>query len=258
MTAAEPREPVRRTSPHRVRRPVMTQTWAQMTFLHWRYDPDVVAPFLPSGIAPDVFDGSAWVGLLPFSMRDIRIAGVRAPYLGAFPETNVRTYGVDRDGRRGIVFLSLDAARLVPVAVARAAYRLPYLWSAMDVRADRGTVTYTCRRLVPRSGGASSRITVRVGAPIPDPSPLDVCLTASWRLHVRWWGPTASVPVEHPPWPLRRAEPVELRDQLVVAAGLPAPAGDPYALYSPGVSVRIGSLHRHAHDRAENTRKAAR
>jgi len=245
-----PVEPVRRTSSHRIGPPLMTQTWASMTFLHWRYEPDAVARFLPAGIVPDVFDGSAWVGLLPFAMRDVQVLAVRVPYLSRFPETNVRTYGVDPGGRRGIAFRSLDAARLLPVAVARAGYRLPYAWSAMSVHADDGTVDFACQRLLPRSGGATSRIRVRIGAPIAEPSPLEDSLTARWRLHVRWWGRTASVPAEHPPWPLHHAEVLELRDDLLAAGGFPAPVGDPHVLYSPGVPVRIGTLRLLDQDRA--------
>jgi len=68
------------------------------------------------------------------------------PYLGTFCETNVRTYSVDGQGRRGVVFLSLDAARLAPVIVGRAT-GLPYLWSRMRItRAHDGAIAYTSRR----------------------------------------------------------------------------------------------------------------
>lgn len=234
-------EPVTATAPHEVRHAVMTQGWRSMTFLHWRCDPAVVRPFLPPGIEPDVFDGAAWFGLLPFVMRDVRVYGLRAPYVSTFPETNVRTYGVDRAGRRGIVFLSLDAARAMPVAVARAAYRLPYVWSSMRVRRDvPDEIEYSSTRLLPRSGGATSHVRVRVGAAIDEPSRLEVFLTARWWLHVRCWGQTVRIPASHEPWPLHRATVLTLDDQLVPADGLPAPDDPPHVLFSPGVTARIG------------------
>ncbi|HEU0087790.1 MAG TPA: DUF2071 domain-containing protein, partial [Pseudonocardiaceae bacterium] len=51
----------------------------------------------------------------------VRILGTPPlPYLSGFPETNVRLYAVDPDsGRRGVVFRSLEAARLLPVLAAR-------------------------------------------------------------------------------------------------------------------------------------------
>ena len=117
--------------PFTVDKPVMRQRWERLTFLHWAYDPDVVQRLLPPGLTVDTFDGAAWVGLVPFFMR-VHTPGDRGvPWVSNFCETNVRTYARDREGRAGIWFLSLDAARLGAVAVARASYRLPYFWSSM-------------------------------------------------------------------------------------------------------------------------------
>ncbi len=117
--------------PFTVDKPVMRQRWEQLTFLHWSYDPAVVQRLLPDSLTVDTFGGAAWVGLVPFFMR-VHTPGDRgAPWASNFCETNVRTYALDREGRAGIWFLSLDAARLGAVAVARASYRLPYFWSSM-------------------------------------------------------------------------------------------------------------------------------
>jgi uncharacterized protein YqjF (DUF2071 family) len=40
-------------------RPVMNQSWRALTFLHWRYEPDVIRRALPTGLTLDTFDGSA-------------------------------------------------------------------------------------------------------------------------------------------------------------------------------------------------------
>jgi uncharacterized protein YqjF (DUF2071 family) len=160
------------------------------------------------------------------------------PYLGTFAETNVRLYSVDDQGRRGVVFRSLDAARLLPVLVARLAVRLPYVWSAMRIERGHGVLTYTCRR---RSTGTASRVTVRVGSPIAEPSALESFLTARWGLHVSWYGRTLYVPNEHPTWPLYTAELLDLDDQLLAAAGFPVTDQSPVSVLStPGVAVRFG------------------
>jgi uncharacterized protein YqjF (DUF2071 family) len=113
---------------------VMRQTWNDVSFLHWRYDPAVVRPLLPRGLELDVCDGAAWVGLVPFY-----ISGLRP--LSDFPETNVRTYATDRTGKSGVWFFSLDAARLLAVVGARAGYALPYFWARMRVTCDGATAT---------------------------------------------------------------------------------------------------------------------
>ena len=52
-----------------VMRPVMLNRWESLTFLHWRYQPEVVQRLLPPGLTVDTFDGSAWVALVPFVLR---------------------------------------------------------------------------------------------------------------------------------------------------------------------------------------------
>ena len=113
--------------PFTVDKPVMRQRWERLTFLHWSYDPDAVQRLLPGGLTVDTFGGAAWVGLVPFFMRVHTPGDHGAPWVSNFCETNVRTYALDREGRPGIWFLSLDAARLGAVAVARASYQLPVL-----------------------------------------------------------------------------------------------------------------------------------
>src|SRR5512142_728880 len=106
---------------------VMRQSWNDVSFLHWRYEPEAVRPLVPRGLELDVFDGSAWVGLVPFHITGLTApAASSIPYLSNFPETNVRTYATDRTGKAGVWFFSLDAARLLAVIGARAGYALPY------------------------------------------------------------------------------------------------------------------------------------
>src|SRR5215211_2195923 len=103
-------------TPPRVARPVMYHEWRRIVFAHWRYPAEVVRPLLPAGLQVETFDGTAWVGLVPFLMDRVRAPGVPAlPWLSRFPETNVRTYVRDGGGRTGIWFFSLDAARLPAV-----------------------------------------------------------------------------------------------------------------------------------------------
>ena len=55
--------------PEPVTRPMMLQRWECLTFLHWPLDPSEVARRLPPGLTVDAFNGSAWVGLVPFFMQ---------------------------------------------------------------------------------------------------------------------------------------------------------------------------------------------
>ncbi|MFJ3175797.1 YqjF family protein [Streptomyces roseus] len=239
-SAAVP-EPISADPPFTTDRPLLTQHWLDLAFVHWAADPADVTPLLPAGTVADVLDGVTYVGLVAFRMHRIgwlRLPGI--PYLGSFPETNVRLYSVDAQGRRGVVFRSLDASRLLPVAVGRAVFRLPYVWSRMRIRHDGDTVTYTSSRRLPGPRGAHSRIAVRIGERLAEPSALEHFLTARWGMHTQAFGRPVYLPNSHPRWPLHRAELLDCREDLVTAAGLPAPAGPPVSvLYSPGVAVRF-------------------
>lgn len=234
------------TCPLSVERRAMVMRWDRLTFLHWRYDPAVVQALLPPGLEVDTFDGSAWVGLVPFLMEVRLPFGPAVPWLSHFCETNVRTYVRAPDGTTGVWFLSLDAARFLAVATARTTYRLPYLWSAMSLEETGGSVgnvaTYRNRRRWPGPKGAASTVSVRVGeqyAP-EELGDLDHFLTARWRLYshrargLRW------APAQHDPWALHRAEVLDLHDELVTVTGLPAPVGEPLVHWSPGVEVTVG------------------
>ncbi|MER5334608.1 DUF2071 domain-containing protein [Micromonospora sp. NPDC002717] len=235
-------EPVECAPEQAFPRAILRQRWEDLTFLHWAVAPELVAPLLPTGTRPDTLDGLSYVGLIGFRMVGLGLGcGPGVPYLGSFWETNVRLYSVDGTGRRAVVFRSLDASRLLMVLAARATLRLPYMWSAMRLDREGDRRTYRCRRRWPGPRGAASRMVVRVGGAIAEPTPLEHFVTARWGLHTRAYGRTRHLPNWHPRWPLHRAELLHLDDELVTAAGLPAPTGPPAsALYSPGVPVRFG------------------
>jgi uncharacterized protein len=215
----------------------MFQGWDRLTFLHWRYPPDIVRGFLPRGIELDIFDRSAWIGLTPFLLTRLRAPGLPAlPWISQFPEMNLRTYVRGLDGERGIWFFSLEADRLAAVAGARLSYGLPYRWARMKVAFDSERIEYVSRR---HFGPGRAAITVQTGSPII-PGEREDFLTARFRLYTKLAGRLAFAEVEHPPWPLRSASVMRLEQDLIECAGLPKPAGDPLAHFSPGVYVRVG------------------
>jgi uncharacterized protein YqjF (DUF2071 family) len=230
--------------PEPVARPVMLQTWSALTYLHWPYEPAAVQRILPDGLVPDTHDGTAWVGLIPFHMEHIRTPGLPRgiPWIGTFPETNVRTYVVGPDGVPGVWFCSLDITRLGAVLVSWATYRIPYMWSKMTYAPVGDFRSYRSRRRWPGPRRAGSEVVVEVGAEIPptEQSELDHFLTARWGLWSQTKRGPRYAPVDHPTWPLHHAHLHHLRQDLIEAAGLPAPSGEPHLLYSPGVDVRIG------------------
>ncbi|WP_214416147.1 YqjF family protein [Sphaerisporangium fuscum] len=227
----------------RVERPVMYQRWAEVAFVHWRYPVSVLQALVPEGLTVETYDGVAYVGFTPLLMTDVRVPGVPAlPWISEFPETNVRTYVRDAQGRSGLWFLSLDAGRLPAMLGGRAGYWLPYYWSDMSVDVEGERRRYRCRRLWPGTTGARGDADVDFGAPLTEAERdgLVDFLTERYRLFSVVAGRLATAEVEHRRWPLHHARPAEVNPGLLQADGLPAPDHDPLVHASPGVKVRIG------------------
>lgn len=125
----------------------MHQTWRDLLFLHWRVEPERIQRTLPAGLFVDVHDGAAWIGIVPFFMRDIRPRWCPwVPGFSAFLELNVRTYVYDAAGTPGIWFYSLDCNQSLAVWGARTFYHLPYRHARMAAPATPdGTIAYSSR-----------------------------------------------------------------------------------------------------------------
>ena len=227
--------------PKVVARPVMLQRWSWLTFIHWRYDPAVIERLLPPALECDTFDGSAWVGLVPFYIPQLNIASLPSvPWACTFPETNVRTHVRGPEGRTGIWFFTLEAARLLAVIGARLTYRLPYRWAAMSVSKQGNIVEYRSRRLPP-FGKGETNLAMEISA-TRDWGDFDFFLTARFRLYTAHRGRVAFADVEHRPWPLQTAHALRLDQNLVEMSGVPKPSGAPVLHYSEDLLVKVDRL----------------
>lgn len=240
MTPAESL-PISTIAPLLAGRAVASQRWSHLVFLHWRVDSALIAPLLPSGLVPDEHDGSSWVGLIPFVLDRATVLGSPPiPYFGTFVEVNVRLYAVDARGRRGVVFVSLEASRLAAVLAARALFSLPYIWSRTRLSVDSGQYQYTATRHRDRT--AHTEVVARPGSVAVLDDPLADFLTARWALFTSIRGRIVHLRNHHEPWPLYRAELLSIDDSLLAAAGFPglADRAPDSVLYSPGVTTWFG------------------
>jgi hypothetical protein len=233
-------------------RPVMHQRWRHLAFLHWTADPAALASLLPPGLELDLFEGAAYLGIVPFTIPRSRTARLGLPIAPAFHEANLRTY-VHRGGRDpGVWFFSLDAASRLAVAGARAAYHLPYFHARMslEVAGDPAapTVTYASRRHAARPDAESAELRCRyrpTGPAAPAaPGSLDFFLAERYLLYA-WDGRALrTARVHHAPYPLQPAAADEVHETLTRAAGLPPTSGPPaLAHYVRELDVRIFRPH---------------
>jgi len=210
MGAAMPFDPALDRTAHRQwslpERPwVMTQSWHDLLFAHWRVEERLLRLHIPAAFSIDRFDGSAWLGIVPFTMTNVSARGVPpVPWLSAFPELNVRTYVRPRDGKGGVFFFSLDAGRLLAVLAARAMFRLPYFAASMRVTHRAAAVHYESRR----RGGAVFAARYEPAGPVFTAvrGSLEFFLTERYCLyHVDPFGRPSRLQIHHAPWPLQPA-----------------------------------------------------
>jgi uncharacterized protein len=207
---------------------VMTQTWHDLLFAHWPVAPRVLEGSVPPHFPIDVFDGAAWIGVVPFHMTNVAPRGVPAvPRLSAFPELNVRTY-VRVGDRPGVYFFSLDAGSAVAVRAARMLLNLPYYAASMTVMSTAAGIEYHSRR--EGSGPATFAATYGpAGAPFfARAGSLEYFLTERYCLYnLDRRGKPYRLEIHHPPWPLQPARAGMLRHTMDAVNGLslsPEPA----------------------------------
>jgi uncharacterized protein YqjF (DUF2071 family) len=204
---------------------LFAQTWEDVLFCHWRVPPSVLRAFVPSQLEIDAFDGSAWIGILPFRLTGFRLRGLpAAPRLSSFPELNVRTYVSDGE-RPGIFFISLDAARDWAVVGARRLYKLPYYRARMSM--TKGDwIEFASERInaspQPRRFRARYR---RAGAPLSaEPGSLEYFLSERYCLYTTDGSRILRGDAHHVPWSIQPADarieentmapsPIELRGE---------------------------------------------
>lgn len=238
-------------------RPRGYQRWSDLLFIHWRLPPDEIQPLVPAGLTVDTFDGSAWVGLIPFYMSGVRPRWLPpVPGVSAFHETNVRTY-VHLDGREpGVWFLSMEASSSLAVRVARRLWHLPYYRADMEVARSGNLVRYCSRRRWPGPAGAGYSIEGEIGEAINSPRPdepavrvppgsLEFFLIERYVLYSQSPGGTLyRGRVHHGAYPLRKARLPAMNESLLDACGIAPRAGPEHVVFSNGVDVEIFGLER--------------
>lgn len=234
---------------------VMTQSWHQLLFAHWAVPPSLIAGKLPPGLHPDLFEGRAWIGVVPFFMSNVMPRGFRwLRGLSTFGELNVRTYVTAATGDRkpGVFFFSLDAVSPLAVAVARRFFHLPYYQAAIDITetpatsVDAGAViSYDCRRIA-AIGEPPARFAARywpVGSPFQAvPGTLDYFLTERYCLYTTRPDKTRHstpirVDIHHRPWPLQRANAQIDVETMTEAGGVPHGSETPVLHFARKIDV---------------------
>lgn len=188
-------------------KPVMFQTWRDLLFLHWEWDPAEIQKRLPPGLHVDTYGEKAYVAVTPFFMNDVRASFLpEIPGTANFLELNVRTYVYDRNGVPGVWFFSLDCNQNLAVLMARFFYSLPYYSADMEAQLDSGFYQYRCHRAGEREA-ATFHYRKEDEAVSAQPGSLPFFLAERYVLYAysEKAGKLYSARVHHAPWQLFRA-----------------------------------------------------
>jgi len=226
---------------------VLKQRWNDMLFANWPVPASLLAPLIPEGLQVDTFQGSAWLGVMPFWIEQIKVRGL-PPLPGArsFPHLSLRTYVRDpQTGTLGLSFLSLEASNLLAAAVGRTFYRLPYHWAEMHLeqRSEREFAFYSRRRFAGRPVVFKARY--RGLGPSPRLAESRVgsleyflmeryCLYSSNRA-----GQAIRANLHHESWPLEEAEAEIEQNDLAAVLGIKLPDQEPVLHYSRRLAVYV-------------------
>ena len=214
----------------------MSMRWTDLLFMHWPIDPEVMRQAVPGDFDLDLYDGMAWVGVVPFQMQSTRprwLPPIPQKLVkvspSSFPELNVRTYvtvNIKENGLTrqlpGVFFFSLDAASKTAVRLARWTFNLPYFDAKMQVRKENGWTHYQSQRThygAPPANFAASyrpkpkksvykKIEPEDVETNSEPSSLEHFLTERYRLFTlgRKGRGVRIGEIAHKPWPLQEAE----------------------------------------------------
>jgi len=107
----------------------LTAEWKKLIMANYPVDPSALRPLLPVRTELDYWAGDAYVSLVGFQFREVKVRGMKIPFHTNFPEVNLRFYIRYKEGtewRRGVVFIReivpLPAVSLVANTLFRERY----------------------------------------------------------------------------------------------------------------------------------------
>lgn len=218
----------------------MSMHWHDLLFMHWPVPEGWLRSLIPAALDLDTFDGSAWLGVVPFRMSGVRprfVPGI--PPLSNFPEINLRTY-VTHGGKPGVWFFSLDAHNPVAVRLARATFHLPYFDAKMSCRDDGGWINYESVRTHRDAPDAKfvGRYRPTGGAFDSRPDSLESFLTERYCLYsADGSGKVRRGDVHHTMWPLQSAEAEVEALEMTAQIGVELPDVEPVLHFSRRLDV---------------------
>jgi uncharacterized protein len=212
--------------------------WHDLLFAHWPVPVEAFRGVIPASVPINTFDGSAWLGIVPFRMSRVRPFGLPLPRDAfAYAEINVRTY-VTVDGKPGVWFLSLDGAHRLAAFAARVGFGVPYRNAHVRAVAEGDGIAFESRHGTARPALFRGRYRPTSEARTARAGTFDDFVTNRLSLYApRRGGGVQRVDVEHEPWPLQDAEAEIQLDTMAASHGISLPDVEPRLLFARRLDV---------------------
>ena len=227
---------------------MITARWRDIAILSWPIDENRLAPFLPTGLSLDCWDGRAYISLVCLRMENVRFMGLPA-LPRRFAEVNVRFYvrpADPRDDRSGVVFLKQMVSNPCVAFAGRRLFREPMLAASVSHDSKRPgpddepvarRVRYRWRNR-DRNGGL--RMTGRAETYYAEPRSLDEFLTARhWGYNRQSGSAARAYRVSRDQWPLASVIEHELEFDADAICG--SEFGDVFANPPASALLALGS-----------------
>jgi uncharacterized protein len=185
----------------------MAQTLEDVLFAHWPVPIESVRAHVPAELKVELYDGSAWMSILPFRAAGLRLRGMLpVPGVSSFLELNVRTYVRAADGKPGVWFFSLDVSSRLAAEAARRVYKLPVFHARMLTERSDDWIEVECSRFDERGRVFSGRYRAEGESFAPEPGSLESFLADRFCLYAtNERGVLQRAEIHHEPWTLQRA-----------------------------------------------------
>jgi uncharacterized protein YqjF (DUF2071 family) len=226
---------------------VFIADWNDALFIHFRLDPDILAPAIPFEL--DLWEGSAYVSLVAFTQSRLRptIGGKLGEWLsrplGTHEFLNLRAY-VRVNDQPGIYFIAEWIPNALATLIGPRLYGLPYRFGKLNYHHKNTSDLYGQIIAEDRNVFYRASIDSAEFAKSP-PQTVDHFLLERYIAFTHHRGVSRRFEVAHEPWPQCRATIVLNDRKLIEPFVWMADAQIVAANFSPGVqNVQIGRPQR--------------
>ena len=181
----------------------LTAEWNNLLMLNYAVDASLLESLVPVGTELDTFEGKTYISLVGFEFNRTRVLGFAAPFHQNFEEVNLRFY-VQRESKRGVVFIRELVPRYAVAAIARWAFNENYSCVPMSHRIEAGSAEYTWKL-------GSDRCVMSIETAgesfLPSEGSLSQFITEHyWGYAAQKGGGCLEYEVQHPPWSVWNAK----------------------------------------------------